>query len=298
MTETTKGFLAILGTCVIWGLSGIYYKWLSHVPPIEVLAHRTVWSLVFFGAIILAQGRIGILWRMLSGRSVLLVAVASVTISLNWFVYIWSVTYGHVVEASLGYFIFPLVAVALGAAVYRERLGRAQALAVGLALVAVCYLTWGLGVAPWIALTLALTMGVYGMVKKKIAFGSDITVTGEVALLAPLALAWLAALHFGWGVPAESGAFGSDWTTSLLLMFSGVLTGGPLVLFAYGAQRVRLGTLGILFYVNPTLQFLVAVMLFGEPLTPYHLVAFPVIWAALVIYSAASLRASAQPARA
>lgn len=290
MTETTKGFLAILATCVIWGVAGIYYKWLSHVPPVEVLAHRTIWSFVFFGAIILVQGRIGVLRRMLASRAVLFVALAAVTISLNWFVYIWSVTYGHVVEASLGYFIFPLVAVALGAAVYRERLTRAQAVAVGLATAAVCFLTWGLGVAPWIALTLALTMGLYGLVKKGLHFPSDITVTGEVALLTPFALGWLAALHWGWGVPAGSGAFGSDWTTSLLLMFSGVLTGGPLVLFAYGAQRVRLGTLGILFYVNPTLQFLVAVFVFGEPLTIWHLIAFPVIWVALAIYSAAGLR--------
>ncbi|MFT3690050.1 EamA family transporter RarD [Paenirhodobacter sp.] len=290
MSETTKGFLAILSTCVIWGVCGIYYKWLSHVPPIEVLAHRTVWSFAFFGTIILAQGRIGVLRRLLTGRSVALVALAALTISLNWFVYIWSVTYGHVVEASLGYFIFPLVAVALGAVVFRERLGRAQALAVGLAAVAVGFLTWGLGVAPWIAMTLAVTMGLYGMVKKGLHFPSDITVTGEVALLTPFALAWLAALHWGWGVPAGSGAFGSDWTTTLLLMISGVLTGGPLVLFAYGAQRVKLGTLGILFYVNPTLQFLIAVFLFGEPLTVWHMIAFPVIWLALAIYSAAGFR--------
>ncbi|HEY0275482.1 MAG TPA: EamA family transporter RarD [Paenirhodobacter sp.] len=297
MTESTKGFWAIVVTCTIWGMVGIYYKWLAAVPPVEILAHRTIWSFAFFGAIILIQGRIGTLWQMLTGRSIALVAVAAVMISLNWFVYIWSVAHGHVVEASLGYFIFPLVAVALGAIVYRERLGRWQGAAVALAVVAVGYLTWGLGVPPWVAATLACTMGIYGMVKKRLSYASDLTVTGEVALLAPLALIYLAALHFGWGMPAGSGAFGKDWTTTFLLMFSGVLTGVPLVLFAYGAQRVRLGTLGILSYVNPTLQFLVAVLLFGEPLTPWHIVAFPLIWLALAIYSVASLRAAA-PARA
>lgn len=292
MNESTKGFLAILGTCVVWGVSGIYYKALSHVPPAEVLAHRTLWSLVFFGVIILAQGRIGQLWRLLRGPSVLWVAAASVMISINWFVYIGAVTWGHVVEASLGYFIFPLVAVALGAAVYRERLGVAQLAAVAIACFAVVFLAWGLGVAPWIALTLAVTMGIYGMVKKRLTYPSDLTVAAEVALLAPLALGYLAALHFGWGVPKASGAFGSDARTTLLLMFSGVLTGVPLALFAYGAQRVKLGTLGILFYVNPTLQFLVAVFVFGEPLTRWHLIAFPLIWLALVIYSVAGLRAA------
>ncbi len=293
MTESTKGLLAIIVACTIWGGVGIYYKWLGSVPPIEILAHRTIWSLVFFGAIILAQGRIGTLRQMLTGRAVGMVAIAALMISLNWFVYIWSVAHGHVVEASLGYFIFPLVAVALGAVVYRERLGRWQAVAVGLALVAVVYLAWGLGVPPWIALTLAVTMGIYGMLKKRLDFASDITVTGEVALLAPFALLYLLALHFGWVGVAGSGAFGTDWRTTALLMFSGVLTGGPLVLFAYGAQRVKLGTLGVLFYVNPTLQFLVAVLLFGEPLTPWHIVAFPLIWVALAIYSAASLRGGA-----
>lgn len=299
MSESTKGFCAILGTCLIWGLSGIYYKWLSAVPPLEVLAHRTLWSFVFFGAIVLVTGRIPELVRMLSGRSALFVLAASLVISINWFVYIWSVSNGHLVEASLGYFIFPLVAVALGAIVWREKIGRWQGVAIALALCAVCYLAWGLGVPPWIALILACSMGCYGMLKKGLGFSSEVTVTGEVLLLAPFALLYLGALHFGWGgAPAHSAVFGSDWKTTALLMFSGVLTGGPLVLFSYGAQRVKLGTLGVLFYVNPTLQFLVAVLAFGEPLTHWHIVAFPVIWGALAIYSAASLKGAPQTRKA
>lgn len=291
MSETTKGFWAIVTACVVWGLSGMFYKALSEVPPLEVLAHRTLWSLVFLGLVLARQGRLGALWAALRGRAVAMLTLSALVISANWYGFIWSVQNGRAVEASLGYYIFPLVAVALGLAFFGERMGRAQAMAVGLAALGVLYLTWALGAAPWIALMLASTFGFYGLLKKRMETGPVVSVAAEVALLAPFALALLVVKELGaFGLPAHSGAFGKDLTHSAMLMASGVLTGGPLMLFSYAAKRVRLASLGLVQYLNPTLQFGVAVLAFGEPVTAAHGVAFPMIWGALAIYSLASLR--------
>lgn len=298
MSDAARGFWAMVAACVIWGVSGVYYKALSQVPPIEVLAHRTVWSLVFFGAVLVAQGRFARLGEALKSRALPLIAISALVISTNWFGFIWSVQNGHAVEASLGYYIFPLVAVVLGLLVFGEKMGRGQALAVAIAAAAVLWLTWALGAAPWIALTLAGTFGLYGLVKKRLEIGPIVSVTAEVALLAPFALALLAAKHFGgFGLAPGSGAFGADLKTSAMLAFSGVLTGGPLMLFSYAAQRVRLATLGLIQYLNPTLQFAMAVAVLGEPFTHAHAVAFPLIWAALALYSVASLRSGTAEAR-
>lgn len=295
MRETVKGFWALISVCLIWGLSGIYYKLLASVPPLEVLAHRTVWSVVFFAVVLAFQGQLGALVTALRNpRQAAALALAAVLISINWFGFIWAVQNGHAMEASLGYYIFPLVAVALGMIFLRERMGRLQTLAVLIVTCAVLWLTWSLGKAPWIALTLAATFGLYGLIKKGIDLPPAVSVCAEVVLLAPFALALLIAEHFGWGFAPHSGSFGGDWTMSALLVFSGVMTGGPLMLFSYAAQRVRLATVGVMLYLNPTLQFLVAVIAFGEPLTHAYLVAFPLIWGALALYSFASLRGAAQ----
>lgn len=283
--------------CVVWGLSGIYYKALSAVPPIEVLAHRTLWSLVFLGAVLALQGRLLVLFDTLRGREIGALAVSALMISINWFAFIWSVQRGHAVEASLGYYIFPLVAVALGVLVFGERMRRAQMVAIALAALGVAVLGWELGAAPWVALLLAGTFGFYGLIKKRITAGPIVSVAAEVALLLPFVFGLIAAKHFGlFGLPPGSNAFGADLRQSALLAFSGVLTGGPLMLFSYATQRVRLATVGLVQYVNPTLQFAVAVLVFGEPFTHAHALAFPLIWAALAVYSAASLRGAADPA--
>ena len=292
MTDTTKGFVAMVAACCVWGLSGIYYKALSEVPPLEVLAHRTLWSVVFLGAVVAVQGQGAVLARALSGANLRIVTAAAVVISLNWFGFIWSVQIGRAVEASLGYYIFPLVAVALGMVFYGERMGRAQAVAVAIAAAAVGWLTWALGAAPWIALLLAGSFGFYGLLKKKLSVPSVVSVLAEVVLLAPLAGLVLAAAHFGWfGRAPGSGHFGDDLGHSLMLAFSGLMTGGPLMLFSYAAQRVRMATIGLVQYLNPTLQFLVAVAVFAEPFTRAHAIAFALIWGALALYSAAALRA-------
>lgn len=289
MNEGQKGVLAMVGACTIWGLSGIYYKALAHVPPLEVLAHRTLWSAVFFGAVLALQGRAAEVARVAAaGRVLPVLAISALCISANWFGFIFAIQSDRALEASLGYYVFPLVAVALGVAVLGERLTRLQGLAIALAATAVATLTWGLGAAPWIALLLAGTFGGYGLVKKRLALGPVISVFFETALLTPLALLWLWGLGAGhWsdiggrpGVP-----FLADPGTTALLMFSGPLTATPLVLFSYAARRVALATLGMVQYLNPTLQFAVAVAVFGEAFTRWHALAFPLIWAGLALYS-------------
>ncbi|MGO4915357.1 EamA family transporter RarD [Pseudogemmobacter sp. W21_MBD1_M6] len=294
MNEATKGILAMIAACTVWGLSALYYKMIAHVPPLEVLSHRTLWSLVFFGVVLAVQGRLGQIGAILrNGRTLGGVALAALMISGNWFLFIFSIQIGHAVEASLGYYIFPLVSVILGAVFLRESLNAFKWVAVALAGVAVTVLTLGLGVPPWISLAIALTFGFYGLIKKQVAAGPVVSVTTEVLLLAPLAGVWLWGVHTqGWtGIAGRTGAaFGSNWHDSLILMVSGPLTALPLILFSYASKRVTMATIGLAQYVNPTLQFLVATLAFHEPFTFWHGLAFPLIWAALALYSAETLR--------
>lgn len=281
MTDTQKGVLSLVAACTIWGLSPLFYKALSDVAPSEILAHRTLWSLVFFSGVLALQRRLRILWAAVSRWvSVRVIAFAAVMISTNWFLFIFSVTVGRATEASMGYYIFPLVAVLLGRVVLGERLSRAQWLAIALAAVAVASLTIGLQVVPWISLVLATTFGMYGLVKKRLDLGPVVSVTAEVLVLSPIAMGWLIHLHFGQG-----GVYGEDAVQTALLMTSGPLTALPLILFSYGARRLTLSTVGIVQYLNPTLQFFCAVVIFGEPFGVIHAVAFGLIWTALAIYS-------------
>ncbi len=283
MTEPTRGVLAMVMACMIWGLSGLYYKLLAHIPPIEVLAHRTIWSCVFFVVVLLAQGRLRALLDIFrSPRAMLLVALAALMISINWLIFITSIQIDMAMEASLGYYIFPLVSVVLGAAVYRERMSGAQVAAVGLALAAVVTLTFGLGVAPWISLILAVSFGLYGLIKKAMTQGAVVSVTAEMLVLVPIALAVLWYAH-----PGGTGVFGTGWRDAALLAFSWVLSGVPLILFSMAARRVSMATVGLVQYLNPSLQFVVATLLFLEPFTPWHMIAFPMIWTGLAIYTAA-----------
>lgn len=281
MTDNLRGILAMILACVIWGLSPLFYALIKHVSPLEVLGWRTLWSLVFFAVVLLVQRRLRELPRALAQpRQVVIIAVASVLIAANWFLFIFSIQAGRAVESSLGYYIFPLVAVILGRIFFAETLSRAQWVAVALAGVAVAVLTFGLGVAPWISLLLAGTFGAYGVIKKQLQLGPVVSVAAEVLVLMPVALAWLVVQGHWW-----------DWTTMAILALSGPMTGGPLMLFSYAAKRARLSTVGLVQYLNPTLQFLVATQIFREPFTMWHAMAFPIIWGALAIYSLSALRA-------
>lgn len=279
MGEAARGVAALVLACTVWGLSPVYYAELAHVPPLVVLAWRTLWSLVLFGLVLGLQGRLGDLRGAFAGlRRTGATLAAALLVSANWFGFILAVSTGRTVESSLGYFIFPLVAVALGRVVLGERLSALQWGAVALAAAAVLVLTAGLGTAPWIALWLAVTFGLYGLVKARLALGPVVSVAAEVLLLSPIALVLVLT------APAPP-----DLRTQLLLAFSGVLTAGPLALFAYAARRVRLSTLGLGQYINPTLQFLVAVLWFAEPFTLWHAIAFPMIWLGLLLYSASRI---------
>lgn len=275
VTEATKGVVAMCVAASVWGLSPLFYAQLRDVPALEVLCYRALWSLIFFATVLAVQGQLGAVAQGL-GRYFGQVALAAVMISVNWFGYIYAIGHGQGVEASLGYFIFPLVAVLLGRLVFAERLARLQWVAVGLAGLAVAVLTFGLGVPPWMALMLAGTFGAYVLVKKRLALGPIVSVTAEVLVLAPLAIGWL----FWRGTVGPGHVH-----THLLLALSGPMTATPLILFSYAARRVSLATVGLLQYINPTLQFGCAVLVFAEPFTPWHAVAFPGIWAALVLYS-------------
>jgi chloramphenicol-sensitive protein RarD len=200
---------------------------------------------------------------------------------------------GRALEASLGYYVFPLCAVALGYLVLGERFGAVQRLAIVMAALAVIVLTIGLGAAPWVALVLAVTFSLYGLIKARVPEGPVLTVLVETLILAPAAVVWLWGMHTaGWhDIDGRSGGiFGRDLGTSLLLVCAGLMTGLPLMLFSYAARRIPYGTLGLVQYLNPTLQFAVAVAVFGEAFTRWHGVAFPLIWAALGLYSWEALR--------
>ena len=282
MSEQTRGVLAMIGACSIWGLSPMYYKLLSHIPALDVLSHRMIWSLALFGVLLALQGRLREVARsMNTWRSFTLVLIASIMIAANWTLFIWSVQTGNTTQTSLGYYIYPLVAVVIGRVVFREMLSGLQWTAVALATVAVSILTVGLGTVPWIALTLAITFGFYGLIKKRQNAGPVVSVTGEILLLAPLALAVLLQTYHNGGA-----VFGGDLTTMALLVFAGPITAVPLLLFSYAARRLAMTSVGLLQYINPTLQFACAVFVFSEPFGPWHVAAFVLSWSALARYSA------------
>ncbi|WP_299782532.1 EamA family transporter RarD [uncultured Roseobacter sp.] len=286
MNERTKGVLAMIGACSIWGLSPMYYKLLSHIPAVEVLSHRMIWSLVLFAVLLAVQGRLREITRSMNTlRTFTLVAIASLMIAANWSLFIWSVQTGNTTQTSLGYYIYPLVAVVIGRLVFGEMLSRTQWVAVAFATLAVSILTVGLGTVPWIALTLAITFGFYGLIKKQQNAGPVVSVTGEILLLMPVALLVLLQTHHDGGA-----VFGGDRQTMALLIFAGPITALPLILFSYAARRLAMTSVGLLQYINPTLQFACAVFVFSEPFGPWHVAAFALIWSALALYSATAYR--------
>ena len=292
MSDSQKGILAILISGIIWGFSPLYYKVLGHVPPVELLAHRVVWSVVFFVAVLSFQRRLGALWSAISTwRSAATLFAASFFIGINWFIFIRSIQIEKATEASLGYFIFPLVVVCIGWVGFGERLSRLQNTAIALATVGVVIITVSQGVLPWIALIISISFGLYGYVKKKISTGPVVSVTAEVLLLVPFALAVLYATHRHVGSDGHTGGvFGHSLYDSILLMLSGPLTATPLIFFSYAAKRIPMATLGLLNYLNPTLQFFCAVAIFGEPIGILQFASFGLIWLALALYSGDGFR--------
>jgi chloramphenicol-sensitive protein RarD len=264
----------------MWGLFPLYWKMLSGVPALEVVAHRTAWGFAAAALFVTARSRWADARAVLARpRTLLTLAASAALIGVNWLLYIWAVAHDHVTEASLGYFVNPLVNVVLGVAVLRESLTRAQKVAVALAAAGVSVLTLGHGRFPWIALALATTFGLYGLARKTVAAEALTGLLWETALLAPLAVSLLLVL-----AARGVGVFGaSHLRESLLLVLGGPVTAVPLVLFAAGARSLPLSTLGLIQYLSPSLQFLLAVFLYREPFTPAHGVTFACIWTALAI---------------
>ena len=286
-TEVQKGVLAMVVACLVWGLSPLYYKMLVSVPPIELLSHRTLWSMVLFALILFMQGRLRGALGVLGNKNIMATLfIAALMIAFNWFIFIYSIQINRATETSLGYFIFPLVSVIFGVVLFRENLSRAQISAVLLAAFSVLILTYGLGQVPWIALSVSISFGIYGVIKKSLSIPAIVTVTLEVLLLSPIALMILYFYH----ASGSGGQFGQSASISLLLILSGPMTATPLILFSYATRRVALATVGILQYINPSLQFLCATVLFLEPLSIWHAVAFPLIWFALALYTWASFQ--------
>ena len=305
MSERTIGILSLVGAYTIWGLSALYYREVSHVPALEVLAHRTVWSFVAFFSIIVFQGRLGDLLAVLSPRSkwdgFYRIAPAAIFVSINWFLFVFAIQNGQTLEASLAYYISPIMAAAVGWAVFSEPLKGLQWPAMALAVVAVGVLTVGLGHAPWLSLAMSASFIGYSGFKKGLKAGPTLVMAAETTILVPLSLTYLIGAQFwGWGgsETQTAGAFGSSWHDSLLLAFSGVMTGVPLVLFAMAANRVALSTLGLGHYYNATLQLIVSVVIFGQIITSFHIVALPMVWIAVTLFSLQAIRADRQARKA
>jgi chloramphenicol-sensitive protein RarD len=268
-----------------WGLFPLYFHALAGVPALEILAHRIAWSAIFLTALVTVLRRWGeVLPGLRSPRTLGSLAASAAFISTNWLVYIWAVNSGRVLEASLGYFINPLVTVVLGVLFLRDPLTRLQLVAVALAGAGVAALVARARYVPWVALVLAATFGLYGLVRKRVQVDAMGGLLAEVGILAPLALAYLA-----WLGGAGASRFGTGARPSLLLAASGVVTAVPLIWFAAGVQRLRLSTVGLLQYLNPTVQFAIAVFAFGEHFTSAHAIAFGCIWVSLAIYTAEAL---------
>lgn len=267
---------------VAWGLFPLYFKQVADVPSLEVVMHRTLWSLVFVVGLLAVRRQWSWLWAALRQPRVLAAFVLSAALlSGNWLTYVWAVQHQQVVDASLGYFILPLVNVALGFVFLRERPRRGQWLAVAVAATGVLWLTVQAGRLPWIALVLALSFGFYGLLRKVAVLGALEGLALETFLLAPVA-----AILLGWWTVQGEGALvqGSAATAGWLLL-AGPMTAIPLLLFAAAARLIPMSTLGILQYISPSLQFALGVWLFHEPFQPARLAGFVLIWASLLVYS-------------
>lgn len=278
--ERSAGLAYALAAYLAWGLLPLYFKALKHVPAPEILAHRVVWSLVLLAALLAVRGEKGAFTAPFRGGRWAILAATTALISTNWLVYIWAVNAGRIVEASLGYFMNPLVNVLLGVAFLGETLSGRQRAAIGLAAAGVTVLVLRAGTFPWVSAVLATSFGVYGLVRKRAAIEAVGGLFAETALLAPLALAFLGAR-----AAAGAGAFGSTPGTTALLVAAGAITALPLVWFTLGVHRLRLSTMGLVQYIAPTGQFLLGVALYREPFTRAHAAAFGLIWASLALYT-------------
>jgi chloramphenicol-sensitive protein RarD len=276
------GILPAASAFLCWGLFPLYFHAIGEVPSLQILAHRMLWSLLFLVIVLAVRRQWAWLKLLRQPRIVGSFVASAVLLSVNWLIYIWAVNNGHVIEASLGYFITPLVNIMIGYLLLKERLRRAQWMAIAVAALGVAWLTWQAGTVPWIALALAASFGGYGLLRKTAALGALEGLSFETMVLFPVAAAYVV-----WLTVHGQNAFintHSD-TTRVLLMAAGPITAIPLLLFASGARQIPLSVLGLLQYLSPTLQFLLGVWIFHEAFTAERLVGFALIWLALALFA-------------
>jgi len=277
-----KGILSGIGAYLLWGLFPIYWKLLHHIQAMQIIGHRIVWSFIFLIIIVISSNQLKNLKSAVSSKKVLgMYMVASALLTVNWFVYVWGVNAGRIVETSLGYFINPLFSVLLGIIFFKEKLRLMQWIPVTLAAAGVIYLTVDYGRVPWIALSLAFTFGLYGLVKKIAPLDSLFGLTFETALAFPFALTYLIVV-----TSQGAGSFPQgNIPVDLLLIATGIITSVPLLLFAYAARNIPLSTVGILQYIAPSLQFLIGVAVYREDFGKPDMIGFGLVWTALLIFS-------------
>ncbi|MEI6463817.1 MAG: EamA family transporter RarD [Verrucomicrobiota bacterium] len=293
--EQARGALAAATCYFLWGLVPLYWRQLTEINPVELVAHRQVWSLTLLvGIVALQRGFTAVFKALNSPQAVAVNGLSALLLTANWLCYVWGVNSGYVIETSLGYFLVPLSNVAAGRFILHEHLRRAQIIAIALAAVGVGVMIVQHGHPPWIALAIVGTWGGYSLMRKRSPLPAVTGLTVETLLLIPFAIAFLL-----WQNHTGAGALGRvDLRTHLLVLSSGVITAVPLLLFAYGARRIRLSTLGLLQYVAPTVQLIIGIWVYHEPFTSARLLSFGFIWAALVLYTADNLWFQRRPTAA
>lgn len=285
-----KGILYGIGAYIAWGFFPIYWKFLHHVPAIQLIGHRIIWSFLLLAAVIAAGKQWSEFQALINAKVLKIYTIAALLIGVNWFMYVWAVNHEFIVETSLGYFINPLISVLLGVIILKERLRKTQWIPVALAAIGVTYLTFVYGRLPYIALSLAFSFGLYGLVKKLSPLGSLYGLTVETGILFVPAAAYLIFVQAN-----QTAAFLNTGTPSDLLMIgAGVVTTIPLLMFASAARSVPLWVIGLLQYIAPTLQFLIGIFIYKEPFNHDQLIGFGIVWVALVFFLVENYLASRQ----
>ncbi|UDF30189.1 UNVERIFIED_ORG: EamA family transporter RarD [Roseateles sp. XES5] len=285
--DSPRGFAFALTAYVLWGFLPFFMKAVAHIPAPEVVAHRIVWSVPLAGLVLIWLGRTSeVKVALRSPRMIAMATLTATLITINWGIYVWAIGAGRAIETALGYYINPLFSIFLGAVLLKEKLDRAQMVAIGLAVIAVGILAYDAGGLPWVSLSLCMSWGFYAFCRKALPIGPNQGFFLEVLLLSVPALGYIV-----WLESSGQGHFGDTGMADVLwLLACGVVTAIPLMIYANGAKLLRLSTIGIMQYIAPTMIFLIAVFAFGEPFGTTKLIAFAFIWAALVIYSGAMLR--------
>lgn len=293
MSGKQKGILFVSGAYIIWGLLPVYWRQIETVSPYEIIAHRIFWSFIFMVLYILFTGR----WQYLktnltfifsNRKKALSLVAASIIISINWLTYILAVNQGHILEAGLGYYINPFVSILLAFFILKERFSKGEWLAIFIVSLGVIYMSLGVGHIPWLALTLAVTFGVYGLIKKTINIDATYALAVETAVLAPIALLYILYLNAS-GVNTLDFGLNRD---TMFTMGTGVVTAIPLLLFALGAVKIPLSLTGLLQYIGPTLMLFIGIFLYGESFTATHQIAYGFIWVGLILYTLLRFKAS------